>query len=93
MTTPLPSPEAETIWHGPSDLQNVIQLHHREHLDWLHQRLVWKLLGIRPQGVTEGSAYGQVHHWGRVPCHPGPLYYAVSEEGPNIFQRLQQPNP
>jgi hypothetical protein len=28
---------------------------------------------------TEGSAYGPVHHWGRAPCHPGPLYQAVSE--------------
>ena len=34
------------------------------------------------QGTTEGSAYGPVHHWGQASCHPGPLYQAVSEEGP-----------
>ena len=28
MTMPLPPQEAEKIWHGPSDPQNVIQLHH-----------------------------------------------------------------
>jgi hypothetical protein len=44
--------------------------------------LVWKLLVIRPQGATEGSAYGPVHHWVRALCHSGPLYQAVSEEGP-----------
>ena len=27
-TTPLPPQEAEKIWHGPSDPQKVIQLHH-----------------------------------------------------------------
>ena len=36
----------------------------------------------RPQGTTEGSAYGLVHHWGKAACHPGPLHQAVSEEGP-----------
>ena len=36
----------EKIWHGSSDPQNVLQLHHREHLDWLHPCLVWQLLGL-----------------------------------------------
>jgi hypothetical protein len=49
-TTPLPSQEAEKI------PQKVLHLHHREHLEWLHHRLVWKLLGIRSQGATEGRA-------------------------------------
>ena len=31
------------------------------------------------------------HHWGRVPCHPGPLYHAASEEGSKNGQRLQSP--
>ena len=44
---------------------------------WLHHCLVWQLLG-----TTEGSAYGPVHHWGQASCNPGPLYQAVSEEGP-----------
>ena len=39
---------------GPQILK-VIQLHHREH--WLHQCLVWQLLGLRPQSAIEGSAY------------------------------------
>uniref|UniRef100_A0A674B018 Kit ligand n=1 Tax=Salmo trutta TaxID=8032 RepID=A0A674B018_SALTR len=59
--------------------------------DWLHHCLVWQLLGLRPQGTTESSAYGPVHHWGQAPCHPGPLYQAVSEEAPKICQRLQPP--
>jgi hypothetical protein len=40
------SVETENIWHGYPDPQKVLQLHHREHPDWLHHRLVWQLLGI-----------------------------------------------
>ena len=79
-TTPIPPQETEKIWHGSSDPEKVLQLHHREH--WLHHRLVWQLLGLRPQGATEGSVYGPVHHWGQAPCHPGPLYQTVLEEVP-----------
>ena len=32
---------------GPQILK-VLQLHHREHPDLLHHRLVWQLLGLRP---------------------------------------------
>ena len=32
-----------------------------------------------------------VHHWGHASCHPGPLYQAVSEEGPKNCQRPQPP--
>ena len=53
-------------------------------IKWLHHCLVWELLGLRPQGTTDGSANGPVHHWGQAFCHPGPLYQAVSEEGPKI---------
>jgi hypothetical protein len=42
--------------------------------------------GLRPQGITEGNAYGPVHS-----CHWRPLYRAVSEEGPINCQRLQPP--
>ena len=56
---PIPPQETENIWHGSSDPQKVVQLHHREHPDWLHHCLVWQLLGLRPQGTTEGSVYGQ----------------------------------
>jgi hypothetical protein len=48
--------------------------------------LVWQLFGIQPQGTTEGSAYCTVHCWGRAPWHPGPVYQAVSEEGPKMCQ-------
>ena len=53
--------------------------------------LLWQILGLQPQDTTEGSAYGPVHHWGQTSCHPGPLYQAVSEEGPKICQRPQPP--
>ena len=36
--------------------------------------LVWKLLGLRPQGTTECSVYGPVHDWSQASCHPGPLH-------------------
>ena len=49
-TTPIPPQKTEKIWHGSSDPQ-VIQLHHREHSDWLDDRLVWQLLAVRPQGT------------------------------------------
>ena len=64
----------ENIWHGPSDPQKVLQLHHRAHPDWLHHCLVWQFLSLRPQGTTVSSAYGPVHHWGKASCYPGPLY-------------------
>ena len=44
--------------------------------------LLWQLLGLQLQGTTEGSVYGPVHHRGQASCHSGPLYQAVSEEGP-----------
>ena len=53
-------------------------------IKWLHHCLVWQLLVLRPQGTTESIADGPVHHWGQASCHPGPLYQAVSEEGPKI---------
>jgi hypothetical protein len=49
-----------------------------KHPDGLHHCLVWQLLGLRPQGTTEGSAYGPVNHRGQTSCHAGPLYQAVS---------------
>ena len=61
---------------GPHIL-NVLQRHHREHLDGLNHCLIWQLFGLQPQGTTEGSAYGPVHHQGQASCHPGPLYQAV----------------
>jgi hypothetical protein len=64
----------------PSDPQKVLQLHHWEHLDWLHHRLVWQLLGIWLDGATEGGTNCTVHHWGWPPCHLGLLFQAVSEE-------------
>ena len=88
---PISPQETEKIWHGFSDPQEVLQLHHREHPDGLHRCLVWQLLSLRLLGTTEGSAYGPVHHRGQASCHPGPLYQVVSEEGPKHCQRLQPP--
>ena len=73
---PILPQETEKVWHESSDPQKVLQLHHREHPDGLHHCLIYQLLGLRPQGTTEGSAYGPVHHWGQASCHPGPLYQA-----------------
>ena len=50
---------------------------------WLYHCLVWQLLSLQPQGTTEGSAYGPVHH-GRQTDHQ-----VVS--GPKNGQRLQPP--
>ena len=86
MTKPIPPQETENIWNGSSNPQKVLQLHYREHPDWLHHCLVWQLLGHRPQGTTEDSANCSVHHWGQASCHPGPLHQAVSEEGPKNGQ-------
>ena len=58
-----PPQETENIWHGSSDPQQVLQLHHREHPDRLHHCLLWQLLG-----TTEGSAYGPVHHRAKLPA-------------------------
>ena len=30
--------------------------------------------------ISEGSAYGPVHHWGQAPCHPGPIYWSCKIE-------------
>ena len=80
----IPPQETEKICTGPQILK-VLQLHHRE-----HHCLVWQLLGLRPQGTTDGT-YNPVHHWGQASCHPGPLYQAVSEEDPKNCQGLQPP--
>jgi hypothetical protein len=45
-TKPIPPQETEKIWHGSPDPQKVLQLHHGEHPDRLHHRLVWQLFGI-----------------------------------------------
>jgi hypothetical protein len=92
-TKPIPPQETEKIWHGSSDPQKFLQLHPQEHPNPnpLHHRLIWQLLSLRPQGTTEGSAYGPIHHQGQACCHPEPLYQAVSEEGPKNCQRLQPP--
>ena len=71
---PIPPQETENIWHRSSDPQKVLQQHQRENPDWLHHCLVWQLLDLRPQGTTEGSANGPVHHGGQASCRPGPLY-------------------
>ena len=75
-----------------SDPQKFLQLHHREHPDWLQHHLVWQLLGLQPEDTTEGSVYGPVHHWGQASCHPVPLYQAVSEEGPKITKDSSHPS-
>ena len=80
-----------SVPYRPYNPQKILQLHHREHPDGLRHCLVWQLLGLRPQGTTEGSAYGPVHHRGQASCHPGPLYQAVSEEGTINWQSLQTP--
>ena len=63
---------------------------------WLHHCLVRQLLCLQPQGSTEGS--GTTEALQRVVRTaqyitgsklPGPLYQAVSEEGPKNGQRLQ----
>uniref|UniRef100_A0A8C7U6C2 Phosphoinositide phospholipase C n=1 Tax=Oncorhynchus mykiss TaxID=8022 RepID=A0A8C7U6C2_ONCMY len=41
---------------------------------------VW--CGVARTTISPSMSNGPVHHWGRAPCHPGPLYKAVSEEGP-----------
>jgi hypothetical protein len=53
----IPPQEAEKIWHGNSDSKNVIQMHHREHPDWFHHRLVWQQLGIRKLSSATASRY------------------------------------
>ena len=92
MVTHFPHQETEKICHGSLDPEKVLQLHHREHHDWLHHCLVWQLLGLLPQGTTECSAHGPVHHWGQASCLPGPLYRALSEEGPKIVKDSSHPS-
>jgi hypothetical protein len=43
--TPIPY-ETENIWHGHSDPQKGIQLHHQEYPGWMHHLLVWQLLSL-----------------------------------------------
>jgi hypothetical protein len=51
-TKPIPSQKTEKIWHGSSDPQKVLQLHHQVLSDCLHHCLVWQRLGLQPQGTT-----------------------------------------
>ena len=45
-TKPISPQEPEKICHGSSDPQKNLQLHHREHSDWLNHCLVWQLVGL-----------------------------------------------
>ena len=89
---PIPHQGTEKIWHGYSDPQKVIQLHHQEHSYGLHHCLVWQLLGLQLPGTTEGSAYGPVHHCGKASCHPGPLYQAVRGRPLKIIKDSSHPS-
>jgi hypothetical protein len=53
----------------------------------------WYMATARPPTARHYrvSVYGPIHHRGQASCHPGPLYQAVSEEGPKNGQRLQPP--
>ena len=82
-TAALQPQATEEIWHGPSDPQEVLQLHHRKRLDQLYHRLVWQLHRPQPQGSTEGCADGPTGH----------LHQAVYEEGLDDRQGLQSPKP
>ena len=44
-----------------------------------------------PLGMATAWHPTTVHHWGRAPCHQGPLYQVASEEGPKNGQRLHLP--
>ena len=57
VTRALSPQEIEKIWHGSRDPQNVLQLHHQEHPDWLHHSLVWQLLGKALQRVVRTAQY------------------------------------
>ena len=54
-TKPISPQETEKIWHGSSDPQKVLELHHREH-GWLHHCLVWKLIGLKALQRVERTA-------------------------------------
>ena len=56
-TMPFPPQETEKIWHGSPDPQKVLQLHHQEHPDRFHHRLVWQLLGKVLQRVVCTTQY------------------------------------
>ena len=43
MTKPIPPQETKKIWHGSSDPQKVLELHHP---DGLHHCLVWQMLEL-----------------------------------------------
>ena len=65
-TTPIPSQETEKICHGASDPQKVLQLHHREHPDWLHHCLVWQPLVLKAlQRVVRTAQYIT---WAKLPA-------------------------
>ena len=58
MTKPFPPQDTKKIWHESPDPQKVLQLHHREHPDQLHHRLVWQLLACKAlQRVVRTAQY------------------------------------
>ena len=78
MTKPLPPQEAEKIWHGPSNPQKVIQLHHWEHPDWLQHRLYGNCLASECMALqTVVTIYidqlfictGSMHTYWTLPTH------------------------
>ena len=63
MTSLFPLRRLKRYGMGPQTLKRFYSCN-REHPDWLHHCLVQQRLSLRPQGTTEGNAYGPVHHWG-----------------------------
>ena len=76
---------------GPSDPQNVPQLHYREHPGCITACYGKCLASDRKvlQRVVRTAQY--ITQYIQASCHPGPLYQAVSEESPKNCQRLQSP--
>ena len=50
LKTPLLLEETEEVWHGLSYPQTFLQMHYREHTDWLHHSVVWELHRQGAQG-------------------------------------------
>ncbi|KAM9559260.1 uncharacterized protein ACWYII_012624 [Salvelinus alpinus] len=64
----------------PWVLSKYYPLHYPEPPHQLHHGLVQELLRPRPQGPPASSEDSPVHHWGRVPTHPGQILETVPEE-------------
>ena len=72
--------ETEEVWHGVSHPHKLLQMHDREHSDWLHHSVVRELHSQVPQSPTQCGQVCRVHHRQGAPSPAGHLPHTMPQK-------------